>query len=276
MKIGVIGIGNMGRILTEAMLEQEAVAPSSLTIVNRTMKKALVLKNKYHDISVVSTPKDVAITSELIFLCLKPHDIFHVIQDILPYLTKDKCLVSITSPISVDQLEATVPCSVARAIPSITNRAKAGVSLLTFGANCSGKWRTELEHLFRKISVPIEIDEKVTRVASDIVSCGPAFFSYLTQRFISAAVKETEINEETANILASEMLIGLGELLKNGYYTLPALQEKVCVKGGITGEGIKVLEEELGEVFEHVFHATHMKFREDMEMVKKQYPSINS
>ncbi|WP_147532725.1 late competence protein ComER [Bacillus marasmi] len=276
MKIGVIGIGNMGRILTEAMLEQKAVAPSSLTIVNRTMKKALVLKNKYHDISVVSTPKAVAIKSDLIFLCLKPHDIFRVIQDITPFLTKDKCVVSITSPISVDLLEAIVPCSVARVIPSITNRASAGVSLLTFGSHCSRKWHIALEHLFRKISVPIEIDEKVTRVASDIVSCGPAFFSYLTQRFIEAAVKETEINEETANVLASEMLIGLGELLKNGYYTLPALQEKVCVKGGITGEGIKVLEEELGDVFEHVFHATHRKFRKDIELVKKQYPSINS
>ncbi|NMD70633.1 late competence protein ComER [Bacillus sp. DNRA2] len=276
MKIGVIGIGNMGRILTEAMLEQAAVAPSSLTITNRTMKKALVLKNKYHDISVVSTNKDVANNSDLIFLCLKPHDIFKVIQDILPYISKDKCLVSITSPISVDQLEAIVPCSVARVIPSITNRAKAGVSLVTFGSQCTGKWRSTLKRMFRKISVPIEIDEKVTRVASDIVSCGPAFFSYLTQRFITAAVKETEINEATANILASEMLIGLGELLKNGYYTLPTLQEKVCVKGGITGEGIKVLEEELGDVFEHVFHATHSKFREDIEIVKKQYPSINS
>jgi competence protein ComER len=276
MKTGVIGVGNMGRILTEAMLEQEALTPSSLTIANRTMKKALELKNKYKDISVVASAKAVALQSDLIFLCLKPHDIFHVIKEITPFLTKDKCIVSITSPISVDQLESIVPCSVARAIPSITNRAKAGVSLITFGTNCSGKWRTELEGIFQKISVPIEIDEKVTRVASDIVSCGPAFFSYLTQRFINAAVKETEINEETANILASEMLIGLGELLKSGYYTLPTLQEKVCVKGGITGEGIKVLEEELGDVFEHVFAATHLKFRDDIEKVKKQYPNINS
>ena len=272
MKTGIIGIGNMGRILAEALLEKEAISPSNLTIANRTMKKALELKNKYKDVSVVATAKEVALGSDLIFICLKPHDIIRVIQDITPYLSEDKCLVSITSPISVAQLESVVPCSVARVIPSITNRAKAGVSLLTFGDECTKMWRNKLERLFQRISVPIEIDEKVTRVASDITSCGPAFFSYLTQRFITAAVKETEIDKETAIVLASEMLIGLGELLKNGYYTLPTLQEKVCVKGGITGEGIKVLEEELGEVFEHVFAATHLKFKEDLEKVKKQYP----
>ncbi|MGJ7921441.1 late competence protein ComER [Neobacillus sp. LXY-4] len=272
MKTGVIGIGNMGRILTEALLEEKAISPSSLTIMNRTKKKALELKNIYSDISVVDTAKDLSICSDLIFLCLKPLDIYWVIQEISPHLTKDKCIVSITSPISVNQLESIVPCSVVRAIPSITNRAKAGVSLLTFGSNCSVKWKTTMERLFRKISVPIEIEDNVTRVASDIVSCGPAFFSYLTQRFILAAVRKTDIDQETAVTLASEMLIGLGELLKKGHFTLPTLQEKVCVKGGITGEGIKVLEEELGDVFEHVFAATHLKFKEEVQKISKQYP----
>ena len=55
--------------------------------------------------------------------------------------------------------------------------------------------------LFTKISIPVTIDEKITRVASDIVSCGPAFFSYLLQRFILAAVNETEIDVNTATVI---------------------------------------------------------------------------
>jgi competence protein ComER len=272
MKTGVIGIGNMGRILTEAMLDAEAVSPSCLTITNRTLSKALELKNKYNEITVANTSKEVARQSEIIFLCLKPHDLFDVVREISPFLTSEKCLVSIASPISTSQLESFVSCSVVRAIPSITNRAMSGVSLITFGNKCMLKWRTTVERLFQKISVPVQIEDKVTRVASDIVSCGPAFFSYLTQRFISAAVKKTEIDQETATTLASEMLIGLGALLKNGYYSLPALLEKVCVKGGVTGEGIKVLDAELGDVFEHLFEATHLKYKEEVEKINRQYP----
>lgn len=271
MRIGIIGTGNMGRILAESLLDKKVVSPSSTRITNRTKSKALLLSDKYNGLRVEETAELVAAHSDLVFICVKPLDIWPILQRIKPYLTDQKCLVSITSPISVEQLESTVPCSVVRAIPSITNRAFSGVSLLTFGNRCGPEWKKEMNDLFSKISVPVEIEESITRVASDIVSCGPAFFSYLSQRFISAAISQTEINEEVATKLTSEMLIGLGELLRQGHFTLPTLQEKVCVKGGITGEGIKVLENEVGEMFEHLFQATHAKFEEDLEKVQKQF-----
>lgn len=271
MKIGVIGTGNMGRILVEALIDSKAISPSSVMITNRTNSKALMLKDIYKEICVVESPLEVAAQSDLVFICVKPLDVLKIIDVINPQLTHEKCLISITSPISTSQIENKVGCSVARVIPSITNRALSGVSLITYGENCTNEWKEKIEKLCSSISVPVEIEEKITRVSSDIVSCGPAFFSYLLQRFITAAVNVTGIDGPTATVFSSEMIIGLGELLKQGHYTLPSLQEKVCVKGGITGEGIKVLERELGEVFEHLFQATQAKFNEDLEKVELQF-----
>ncbi|UAC47316.1 late competence protein ComER [Bacillus aquiflavi] len=276
MKLGIIGTGNMGRILTEAMIDGKVVSPSSVTIMNRTKSKAIMLKHKYKEINVVDHAEEAVQNSRLIFLCVKPHDMFAVLHKIKPSLTKNHCLISITSPVSVEQLKTVVSCSVARAIPSITNRALAGVALITFGENCSIFWKEVIWNIFSEISKPVEINNDITRVASDIVSCGPAFYSYITQRLINAAVKETKIDINTATKLASEMLIGLGELLRKGYYTLPTLQEKVCVKGGITGEGIKVLEEELEDVFEQLFRATHLKYEEDLDETTKHFSVKNS
>jgi competence protein ComER len=271
MKIGIIGTGNMGRILIEALIEGKAVSPSSMYITNRTISKALDIRLSYPEIVVENSAIEVAKQAQLLFICVKPGNMFDCIQDMVHYLTKEHCVVSITSPISVEQLESVLPCSTARAIPSITNRALAGVSLLSFGERCEPHWKQSLTKLLEHISTPLQIEENITRVASDIVSCGPAFFSYLTRRFIDAAVSETKIDEETATKLASEMLIGLGALLQKELYTLPTLQEKVCVKGGITGEGIKILENEIGEVFEHLFQATHSKFDEDVKETTKQF-----
>lgn len=271
MEVGIIGTGNMGTILAEAMLYANAVSPSSMTVTNRTKAKALLLKDKFSDITVVDNAYEVAKRAELVLICVKPQDVYTILQELKSVITKEHCVVSITSPISVSNLESQIACSVARVIPSITNRASSGVSLFSFGKNCTETWQKKLLSLFEQISVPVEIEEKITRVSSDIVSCGPAFFSYLIQRFILAAIKETNIDQQTATTLASEMLIGLGDLLKKGYYTLPTLQEKVCVKGGITGEGIKVLEAEIGEVFEHVFQATHRKFNEDIAHIEQQF-----
>ncbi|GHH97068.1 late competence protein ComER [Neobacillus kokaensis] len=275
MNIGIIGTGNMGRILVEALLDGKAISPSSMMITNRTIGKAMVLKDKYKELKVGANAIEVASESDLIFVCVKPLDVFKIIDQINPYLTEEKCLISITSPISTNQIESKVTCSVARVIPSITNRALTGISLITYGENCHMEWKLKIEQMMSNISTPLLIDEKITRVASDIVSCGPAFFSYLLQRFILAAVQETDIDTKTATALASEMTVGLGELLRQGHYTLPSLQEKVCVKGGITGEGIKVLENELGEVFEHLFQATHEKFKEDLEKVEMQFSNSN-
>jgi competence protein ComER len=271
MKIGIIGTGNMGRILAEALIDGNAVSPSSMMITNRTLAKALDIQKIYPGLAIGHNAIDVAENSDAIFICVKPHNMLEVVERINPVLSKDKCIISITSPISVEQLERKVDCSVIRIIPSITNRALAGVSLFTYGTRCSAEWKNALNALFKKVSVPVEIEENVTRVASDIVSCGPAFFSHLVQSFISAAVKETEIDQETATVLASEMLIGLGELLSKNHYTLPTLQEKVCVKGGITGEGIKVLDSETGDMFEKIFQATHKKFEEELEKVQEQF-----
>ncbi|BCB04897.1 late competence protein ComER [Bacillus sp. KH172YL63] len=271
MKIGIIGTGNMGKIIIEALIDSKAIAPSQLHITNRSLYKAEAIKEKSPAIHVMGSNQEVIDASDLIFLCVKPHDVYDVIMDHRDRFSKDKCAVSITSPVSVDQLQSVLSSSCARFIPSITNRALSGVSLLTFGTACSNKWRQELTTIAEHISTPVVIEEDVTRVASDIVSCGPAFFSYVTQRFIDAAVEVTEIDKETATVLASEMLVGLGDLLQKKIYTLPTLQEKVCVKGGVTGIGISVMERELGDVFEKLFEATQKKFVDDIEGTKSQF-----
>ncbi|MEK4178373.1 late competence protein ComER [Aeribacillus sp. FSL K6-1121] len=271
MKIGFIGTGNMGRILIEAFCEAKVSTPSSLFITNRTIQKAYAIKRKYPEIHVCTSSIEVVHQSDFIFLCVKPLDIHPLLKELKTCLQEHQCLISITSPISVEQIESAVPCQVARVIPSITNRAKAGAALLTFGNRCSEHTRNIILSMFEKISKPILIENNITRVASDIVSCGPAFFSFLLQKFIEAAAAETDISKEDAVQLANEMMIGIGKLLESGYYTLPTLQEKVHVKGGVTGEGIKVLENELGDMFHHLFQSTHAKFDEDLQKVRHQF-----
>lgn len=272
MKIGVIGTGNMGTILIEAWLETKTLKPADLIITNRTLSKALALQKRYAGIRVTKTAAELAKLADVLIVCVKPLQIHSLLQVLKPYITQNHLLVSITSPLSVSQLEHELACSCARFIPSITNRACSGVSLLSYHKTCSKKWRDFLQKLASGISTPVVIENEITRVSSDIVSCGPAFFSFLAQSFIDAACKSTEIDRKTATILTEKMLIGLGDLLSKGIYTLPTLQKKVSVKGGITGEGIKVLEAaKIDEAFGDLFKATHEKFEEDIVAIEKQF-----
>ncbi|WP_059102684.1 late competence protein ComER [Shouchella shacheensis] len=260
MKVGFIGTGSMGTMLIESLLDSKALLQEDIRIINRTPSKAEALKNEYPAIAIASSIEEVARTSEVLFLCVKPPEMPEVLKELAPLLEPTQTVISITSPVSVEALDSELPCKTARIIPSILNRASSGSTLISYGRRCKKADKERLRELVAFISEPLEIEENITRVSSDIVSCGPAFFSYLAQRFIDGAVNETEITREDATTLATSMLIGLGKLLEEGHYTLPALQQRVCVPGGITGVGIAVLEEELGDGFDELFKKTHEKF----------------
>jgi len=271
MNIGIIGTGNMGKILIEAFIKSSAVNEQNLFIMNRTKAKAEQIQIIYPEIHLVDCLEDIVKNTSYIFICIKPQDIYPLLKGLTPLLKNEQCIVSITSPISVKQLESIMPCSVARVIPSINNRVLSGTSLLSFGDHCAVQHQEFIENLMMKISTPLIIEENITRVASDITSCGPAFFTFLLRQFIDAAVEETSITREQATLLASKMIIGLGQLLEQEVYTLETLQEKVCVKGGITGEGIRIMEEEIGEMFNHVIQQTHAKFLHEKEKINEQF-----
>src|SRR5690606_29702625 len=114
LNIGVIGTGNMGTLLIEAFIESVAVPPSKISITNRTICKAENVKKQYSDIHVVATSSEVVNSSQIIFLCVKPLEIHPLLQSLSNQLTPNKCIVSITSPLSVEQLESIVNCQVAR------------------------------------------------------------------------------------------------------------------------------------------------------------------
>lgn len=270
LNVGIIGTGSMGTILIEAFLESEALAESQLIIYNRTIEKAKKIQKKYSDIHIEPVPH-IANKCEIIFLCVKPLQFYDLLQQLQDCVSSDTILVSITSPISIKQLESIVACKVARAIPTILNRALSGPSLLSFSKRCSEQDKKALTELMKKISTPLIIEENITRVSSDIVSCGPAFFSYILQQFIEAATRQTEISKEEATTLATDMMIGLGKLLEKKIFTLETLQKKVCVPGGITGEGLRVLESGIGDMFDQLFRSTHAKYYEDKEKIAEQF-----
>lgn len=271
MQIGFIGTGSMGTILIEAFLESKSLLPSQIHASNRTFTKVKELAKTYTGLHAYPTNARVAERAALLFLCVKPLEFKKVIDEISPYIREEQMVISITSPVDIKDLERLLPAKIAKVIPSITNSVRSGASLLMAGKRLSEGDKEFLYHFMKPISEPLWIDEQYTRVSSDIVSCGPAFMSYIIQEFINAAVRKTGIPKKEATSLASYMLIGMGELLAQNKFSLATLQERVCVPGGVTGAGIKVLESEMGDVFDGLFKQTHQKFHEDIQEVNEMF-----
>lgn len=268
MKVGLIGVGSMGGLLAGSFLRAGALSPAEVTIASRTLSKAEALAGRYPGLAVAPSNAVAAQNADLVFLCVKPLDFRAVLDDILPVLTPEQIVVSITSPVKIALLEELVPSKVAKIIPSVVNEAGIGATLFMFGTRLDERDRERLLRLFSAISRPVEIPEEDIRVASDLSSCGPAFFAYLLEQFIEAAVDTTGIDRELATVLACEMLAGTSRLLREGGCSPAELQRRVSVPGGITAIALEELGKATEGAFSRVLQKTHEKFAEDLSKVE--------
>lgn len=276
MHVGFIGTGSMGRILIEAFIEAGTFPPNRIHASNRTFSKVKELAKKHTGLYAYPTNSRVVEKADLIFLCVKPLEFKKVLTDIAPFMHSEKMVVSITSPVNLTDLEQLLPAKIAKIIPSITNAAQHGASLMMAGQRLTEEDKNVLYRLMKTISNPLWIDEQYTRVSSDIVSCGPAFISYLLQEMIEGAVKVTGIPKEQAIYLTTSMIIGLGRLFEKEKFTLESLQERVCVPGGVTGEGLKILEQQVDDLFINMFRQTQLKFKDDLKEVRQMFDQENN
>lgn len=271
MNVGFIGIGSMGSLLIDTFIGSGALKPSQITASNRTLAKAVSLADRHPGLRAVASNRSAVADNDIVFLCVKPMEYRTVLDDIRDVAQPNQLVVSITSPVLLDQLETLLPCKVAKVIPSITNFVCSGATLCMYGNRMTDADIIRLNGLLSYISEPLQIDEAHTRIVSDLSSCGPAFMACLLQRFIDAAIEETGIPREQARLIASEMLLGTGQLLTSGGMSPDELQTRVAVPGGITAQALVLLNRELDGVFNRVIRTTHAKYYEDLDRVSDSF-----
>lgn len=264
MKVGFIGTGSMGSLLIDAFIQSGALLPEQIRVSNRSPEKPLQLAKRHPGLTVCNCNTETASQSDLLFLCIKPLEFKAVIGEIKDRLDPRQIAISITSPVQLIHLESSLPCKVAKIIPSITNITGGGASLCMYGSRIKEEDRQLIESLLSYISRPLEILESHTRITSDFSSCGPAFLSLFMEKWIDAAVEMTGIDRRTLNALAGEMLLGTGKLLTEEGFSPEELQKRVAVPGGITAQALALLESNLNGLFYQLIQTTHDKYEEDL------------
>ncbi|MFD0715047.1 late competence protein ComER [Paenibacillus sp. GCM10027626] len=268
MKVGFIGIGSMGSLLIDAFIGSGALEPSQIKASNRTFAKTEQIANRHPGLQGFHSNLETIDGCDIVFLCIKPHEYKTIVDELLHKVQPSQIFVSITSPVLLKQLEDRLPCKVAKVIPSITNYICSGATLCMYGSRMQPDDIEKLNELLAYISDPLEIDERHTRIVSDLSSCGPAFIAFVLQKFVDAAVEETGIDRDEAASIACAMLSGTGQLLTDGGMTPEQLQARVSVPGGITARALQLLEQKLDGVFGEVIRTTHAKYDEDLAKVQ--------
>ena len=268
-RIGIIGTGSMGGMLIRKFTETGAIGAKDIIACNRSPEKLRSLAD-LTGMTIGANNCDVVKRSDVIFLCVKPLDVKGIMNEVKDVLTHDKLLISIASGITIDDLSALSGARIVRVIPSVTSECLKGVSLLTFGPSVTTADRELILSLLGHIGKPVETEEKNLGLLTDLTSCAPAFIAAMMREFALSAVRKDGVPVELAELLVKETLAGTTELLVRDGCSFEAIIEEVATKGGITEEGVKVIDREIPAMYDHLLDATRAKRKLVLENIKNQ------
>lgn len=270
-KLGLIGYGSMGGTLLNGFLSTGVLSPEQVIVSNRSKAKLEQLKQRWPGVTVAADNLEVARTSKMLIIGVKPRDVREVMDEIQQDLLPGTHLVIITSGVSIKNMESLFPGMITKVIPSITAEVGAGISLVCHNGKVGAEDAGRIEKLFGAISTLKVINERQFEVAADLTSCGPGLLAAMIREFALAGTRHGNLSAEEAESMAITTLYGTAKLLYEKGMSPDEVVTRVATKGGITEEGVKVLRRDLPSTFDAVFDATLGKHEVVKEAILQQF-----
>ena len=258
-KIGFIGFGSMGGVLLRSLLRYGSLIEQEVIVSTRSREKLSWFISKYPGLEVMHSNTELAERCHTVFICVGTNEVKGVIEEIKPSLIEDAHLVYISGGLTISNVARIYDGKITKVIPSLTCGTRNCVILVHHNEKVSEDNSMRLERCLSKIGTVKIIDEDQFEMGADMTSCAPAYMAAMMKHFAAAAVKNSNFSEEEAMAMVRTTMLGAATLLSKRKIPFDNLIDRVATNGGITADGIKVLDEKLPAVFDEMFAATCAK-----------------
>lgn len=234
MKIGIIGIGNMGSSMAKRLL-----GDNELYLSNRGSNIDFFKDKKCRILDNESLIKE----SDYIILAIKPNYYPEVIKKI-KNLLEDKIFISIAAGFSIEKLETLLgkDKKIVMTMPNTPAAVGEGMSILCPNQNIGEEEFENVLKIFSTFGKAIKIDENQFDIAAVINGCLPAFVDLFIESLSDGAVY-CGLKRDLSYKLIAQTLIGSTRLMDKTKEHPAVLKDKVTSPGGTTIAGVKALEE---------------------------------
>ena len=250
MKIGFIGLGNMGSSLAKAV--KGSISSDQILLANRSQAKVDAFVANYG--GQVSRNEEIFAEADVIFLCVKPAQFSELLSQYETILeNRDSILlISMAAGLTLERLGNLVPRQhrLIRIMPNTPVAIGQGVISYTLSANCQSEDNELFCRLLANAGKLVEISEQLIDAATGLAGCGPAFVYLFIEALADAGV-QTGLPRNTALEMATQTVVGAGQMVLETQQHPAVLKDQVCSPGGSTIAGVASLEE-------HSFRGTVM------------------
>ena len=291
MKIGVIGYGNMGSMIVNNILKLNLLLDDEELIVsNRHLNKFESLIEEYpeENLSITSDNKEVATQCQKILISVKTPQFKEIIEEIKPFLNESTHIIYTCSGLNFNHIKQYFDGKLSLVIPTLASTVtsnnsisslarRKGVTLVKHNSKVELQERLFVEDLFnefsyvRRIDNPIYFNEEENNldpsdneleISTIISSCGPAFIAMMIKKF-------TQTCSESSNILKT--VIGTAMLKDDQGLSNEDIINKVATKGGITQEGVDLLDKKFNKISKALIKTLLSRYDEVNDEMNKTY-----
>ncbi|MBD3164047.1 pyrroline-5-carboxylate reductase [Candidatus Woesearchaeota archaeon] len=240
VRIGFIGSGNMATALIKGILEMGICDAKG--IIASDNNPAKLDKVKQLEISATNRNKEVVQHSDVIFLAVKPQDIYDVLKEIKDYIRRDNIIVSIAAGIKISKIESIIgKKKIVRVMPNtpcLVSEMAAG-----FAPNSEMEQQEieTIELILNASGSAYRMKESLLDAVTGLSGSGPAFVAELIKAFTEAGI-ENSLDRETAYALTLQTFRGTARLLSEKKMQPEELVRMVSSPGGTTIAGREILD----------------------------------
>ena len=241
MKLGVIGAGNMGSAIIRGYLAGGA-EPGQIAVCGHHPEQLEAMAAEL-GIAVKDSAIKLTEASDVILLAVKPKDAAKVLEEISPFFTSEKMLVSIVVGRTIEALSAACPSAekIIRVMPNTPTMVRSGVSALSRNSQVTDEEYRAVEDIFAGIGLAEEVPESLMDAVTGLSGSGPAFVYLFIEAMADGGVL-CGLPRDKALKLAAQTVYGSARMVLETGTHPAALKDAVCSPGGTTIEGVRTLE----------------------------------
>jgi pyrroline-5-carboxylate reductase len=242
LKLGIIGIGNMGGTILRGILSKRLVEPQGIFISGVDKAKLQSISNELK-VNVAYDNVDLVKSSDLIIYCAKPQNVEQILPEVASHLLYPRWLISVAAGVKTAKIESFLSnrMAIVRVMPNIASIVGEGITAIC-GGNSAKKEHLEMaEEIFQTMGKTLRLDEKHMDAVTGLSASGLAFVFLMMEAMIDAGV-HLGLSRSESSLLTMQTFLGASKLaLESGEH--PAiLKNRVTSPGGTTNAGLYELE----------------------------------
>jgi pyrroline-5-carboxylate reductase len=243
MKIGFVGAGMMAEALMKGIISAgvataedivaSEIVPARRDYITKTLKVRTTVDNL-----------DVAKSSNVILLAVKPQQMASVLEELKTVMTPGHLVISIAAGIKVDFIEKHIGGNVrvVRVMPNQPCQVGASASAFALGKSAKPEDKDTVQKILNSVGIAFPMDEKYLDAVTGLSGSGPAYVYMIIEAMADGGVL-AGLPRDVSIALAAQTVLGAAKTVLETKKHPGELKDMVASPAGTTIEGIRILEQ---------------------------------